>query len=53
VKTIDDVERALQAPVLDVIPQNVSILVEEGPESHMPKPPCVAHQRLFSEKIPS
>jgi polysaccharide biosynthesis transport protein len=33
VKTIDDVERAFQAPVLGVIPQNVGILVEEGPES--------------------
>ena len=33
VKTIDDVERALQAPVLGVIPQNVGILLEEGAES--------------------
>ncbi|MFN0067596.1 MAG: GumC family protein [Limisphaerales bacterium] len=33
VKTIDDVERALQAPVLGVIPQNVGSLLEEGPES--------------------
>jgi polysaccharide biosynthesis transport protein len=33
VKTIDDVERALQAPVLGVIPQNVGILLEEGVES--------------------
>ena len=33
VKTIDDVERALQAPVLGVIPQNVGILLEEGPDS--------------------
>jgi capsular exopolysaccharide synthesis family protein len=33
VKTIDDVERALQAPVLGVIPQNVGSLIEEGPES--------------------
>ncbi len=33
VKTIDDVERAFQAPVLGVIPQNVGILVDEGPES--------------------
>jgi succinoglycan biosynthesis transport protein ExoP len=33
VKTIDDVERALQAPVLGVIPQNVSSLIAEGPES--------------------
>jgi capsular exopolysaccharide synthesis family protein len=33
VKTIDDVERSFQAPVLGVIPQNVGILVDEGPES--------------------
>jgi polysaccharide biosynthesis transport protein len=33
VKTIDDVERAFQASVLGVIPQNVGILVDEGPES--------------------
>jgi hypothetical protein len=30
VKTIDDVERALGAPVLGVIPQNVGSLIEEG-----------------------
>ncbi len=33
VKTIDDVERALGAPVLGVIPQNVGALMEEGPDS--------------------
>ena len=33
VKTIDDVERALQAPVLGVIPQNVGSLLEEGADS--------------------
>jgi polysaccharide biosynthesis transport protein len=33
VKTIDDVERALGAPVLGVIPQNVGALLEEGPDS--------------------
>ena len=33
VKTIDDVERAFQAPVLGVIPQNVGYLVNEGSES--------------------
>ncbi len=33
VKTIDDVERTLQAPVLAVIPQNVTSLLDEGPES--------------------
>ncbi len=33
VKTIDDVERALGAPVVGVIPQNVGMLITEGPES--------------------
>jgi capsular exopolysaccharide synthesis family protein len=33
VKTIDDVERSLQAPVLGVIPQNVGNVMEDGPES--------------------
>jgi succinoglycan biosynthesis transport protein ExoP len=33
VKTIDDVERVFQKPVLGVIPQNVGYLIEEGPES--------------------
>ena len=33
VKTIDDVERALQAHVLGVIPQNVGSLLEEGADS--------------------
>jgi len=33
VKTIDDVERIFQAPVLGVIPQNIGYLMDEGPES--------------------
>ncbi|MGA2867337.1 MAG: polysaccharide biosynthesis tyrosine autokinase [Verrucomicrobiota bacterium] len=33
VKTIDDVERSLQAPVLGVIPQNVGLMLDEGAES--------------------
>jgi capsular exopolysaccharide synthesis family protein len=33
VKTIDDVERALSAPVLAVIPQNVGALLDEGTDS--------------------
>jgi succinoglycan biosynthesis transport protein ExoP len=33
VKTIDEVERALQAPVLGVIPQNVGLLIDEEIES--------------------
>jgi polysaccharide biosynthesis transport protein len=32
VKTIDDVERAFQVPVLGVIPQNVGVLINEGVE---------------------
>jgi polysaccharide biosynthesis transport protein len=34
VKTIDDVERALQLPVLGVIPQNVGYLIKDDVESH-------------------
>ena len=46
VKTIDDVERALQAPVLGVIPQNVGSLIEEGVESpHAEAYRVLAHQR--------
>ena len=33
VKTIDDVERTLGAPVLGVIPQNVGFLLDEGADS--------------------
>jgi capsular exopolysaccharide synthesis family protein len=33
VKTIDDVERTFQAPVLGVIPQDIGYLVDEGSES--------------------
>jgi capsular exopolysaccharide synthesis family protein len=33
VKTIDDVERTFNAPVLGVIPQNIGYLVDEGSES--------------------
>jgi len=32
-KTIDEIERAFQEPVLGVIPQNVGCLADEGPES--------------------
>ena len=53
VKTIDDVERALQAPVLGVIPQNVGILVEEGPESpHAEAYRVLRTNVLFSRKDP-
>jgi len=53
VKTIDDVERALQAPVLGVIPQNVGILVDEGPESpHAEAYRVLRTNVLFSRKDP-
>jgi succinoglycan biosynthesis transport protein ExoP len=51
VKTIDDVERALQAPVLGVIPQNVGSLLEEGPESpHAEAYRVLRTNVLFSRK---
>jgi capsular exopolysaccharide synthesis family protein len=51
VKTIDDVERALQAPVLGVIPQNVGNLLDEGPESpHAEAYRVLRTNFLFSRK---
>ncbi|HXU75755.1 MAG TPA: polysaccharide biosynthesis tyrosine autokinase [Methylomirabilota bacterium] len=51
VKTIDDVERSLQAPVLGVIPQNVGLLVEEGAESpHAEAYRVLRTNLLFSRK---
>jgi len=51
VKTIDDVERALQAPVLGVIPQNVGSLIQEGPESpHAEAYRVLRTNLLFSRK---
>jgi len=51
VKTIDDVERALQAPVLGVIPQNVGYLMEEGAESqHAEAYRVLRTNLLFSRK---
>jgi capsular exopolysaccharide synthesis family protein len=51
VKTIDDVERSLQAPVLGVIPQNVGILMDEGPESpHAEAYRVLRTNILFSRK---
>lgn len=53
VKTIDDVERALQAPVLGVIPQNVGTLLQEGPESpHAEAYRVLRTNLLFSRKNP-
>ncbi len=51
VKTIDDVERALQAPVLGVIPQNVGYLIREGVESqHAEAYRVLRTNLLFSRK---
>lgn len=53
VKTIDDVERALQAPVLGVIPQNVGNLMDEGPDSpHAEAYRVLRTNILFSQKDP-
>ncbi len=53
VKTIDDVERTLQAPVIGVIPQNVGTLLEEGPESpHAEAYRVLRTNLLFSRKKP-
>ena len=51
VKTIDDVERTFQAPVLGVIPQNIGYLIEEGPESkHAEAYRVLRTNLLFSRK---
>jgi capsular exopolysaccharide synthesis family protein len=51
VKTIDDVERSLQAPVLGVIPQNVGYLLFEGTESpHAEAYRVLRTNLLFSRK---
>jgi capsular exopolysaccharide synthesis family protein len=51
VKTIDDVERSLQAPVLGVIPQSVGIILEEGAESpHAEAYRVLRTNILFSRK---
>ena len=51
VKTIDDVERMLQSPVLGVIPQNVGYLLEEGAESpHAEAYRVLRTNMLFSRK---
>jgi capsular exopolysaccharide synthesis family protein len=51
VKTIDDVERTLQSPVLGVIPQNVGLVLEEGAESpHAEAYRVLRTNLLFSRK---
>jgi polysaccharide biosynthesis transport protein len=51
VKTIDDVERSLQSPVLGVIPQNVGLVLEEGADSpHAEAYRVLRTNILFSRK---
>jgi polysaccharide biosynthesis transport protein len=51
VKTIDDVERSLQSPVLGVIPQNVGLVLEEGMDSpHAEAYRVLRTNLLFSRK---
>ncbi|MBI3879437.1 MAG: polysaccharide biosynthesis tyrosine autokinase [Verrucomicrobia bacterium] len=51
VKTLDDVEKSLQSPVLGVIPQNVGSLLEEGQESpHAEAYRVLRSNMLFSKK---
>src|SRR4029077_19017255 len=51
VKTIDDVERSLQSPVLGVIPQNVGLVLEEGLDSpHAEAYRVLRTNILFSRK---
>jgi capsular exopolysaccharide synthesis family protein len=51
IKTIDEIERTFQAPVLGVIPQNVGCLADEGPESpHAEAYRVLRTHLLFSRK---
>ncbi len=51
VKTIDEVERVFQSPVLGVIPQNVGTLIAEGPDSsHAEAYRVLRTNILFSRK---
>ena len=51
VKTIEEVERAFQMPVLGVVPQNVGYLLDEGPESqHAEAYRVLRTNILFSRK---
>ncbi|HEV2318514.1 MAG TPA: polysaccharide biosynthesis tyrosine autokinase [Verrucomicrobiae bacterium] len=51
VKTIDEVERVFQSAVLGVIPQNVGILIDEGPDSsHAEAYRVLRTNILFSRK---
>jgi Mrp family chromosome partitioning ATPase len=51
VKTIEDVERTLQVPVLGVVPQNVGFLIDDGAESpHAEAYRVLRTNLLFSRK---
>ncbi|HVV01551.1 MAG TPA: GumC family protein, partial [Verrucomicrobiae bacterium] len=51
VKTIDDVERSLQSPVLGIIPQNVGLILEDGMDSpHAEAYRVLRTNILFSRK---
>jgi len=51
VKTIDEVERVFQSPVLGVIPQNVGMLLDEAPDSsHAEAYRVLRTNILFSRK---
>ena len=53
VKTIDDVERALGSSVLGVIPQNVGLLIKDGPDASYAEAYRVLRTNvLFSRKDP-
>jgi polysaccharide biosynthesis transport protein len=53
VKTIDDVEKALDAPVLAVIPQNVGVLLDEGIDTPHAEPYRVLRTNIiFTSKMP-
>src|SRR5437763_15468660 len=53
VTTTDDVERALQAPVLGVSPHNVGSLLDEGPDSpHAEAYRVLRTNIMFSQKDP-
>ncbi len=54
VKTIDDIERTLQSPVIGVIPQNVGSLVTDGGDSpHAEAYRVLRTNVLFSRKDPT
>ena len=50
VKTIEDIERFIEAPVLGIIPQKVNPLIEEGPSSPHAEPYRVLRTNLKFHK---